>query len=68
MNLKTAVSVDGKQDWAFIPSPLPEDWTVPDEIWELLAQAREELALVEIREELLCFGYSEQQTGCLGSC
>jgi Fic family protein len=41
------ISVDSRRDWAFIPSPLPQDWEVPYDIWELLAQAREELARLD---------------------
>ncbi|MGP1385140.1 MAG: Fic family protein [Thainema sp.] len=41
------IAVDGRRDWAFVPNPLPEKWKVSDEIWELLAQAREELARLD---------------------
>ena len=41
------ISVEEKEDWAFIPSPLPESWDVTSDVWELLAQAREELARLD---------------------
>ena len=41
------ISAHGKRDWAFIPDPLPSDWKMSDELLELLAQAREELARLD---------------------
>ena len=35
------------ETWAFIPSPLMKKWEVPSDVWELLAQAREELARLD---------------------
>jgi Fic family protein len=33
----------GKDDWLFIPHPLPPNWTFPNELWPLLATAKESL-------------------------
>lgn len=41
------ISAHGKRDWAFIPAPLPSSLEMSDELWELLAQAREELARLD---------------------
>jgi Fic family protein len=41
------ISANGKLDWAYIPAVLPSDWPPSPEIWELLAQAREELARLD---------------------
>jgi len=32
---------------AFIPSPLPPDWTFPADLWPLLAEAKQQLGLLE---------------------
>lgn len=39
--------VDGQKDWAFIPDPLPQRWTVPEGLWPLIADAREALARLD---------------------
>ncbi len=39
--------VDGTKDRAFVPDPLPQQWTVPTELWPLLADAREALARLD---------------------
>lgn len=39
--------VDGSQDWAFIPDPLPQQWHMPPDLWPLLADAREALARLD---------------------
>jgi len=39
--------VDGQQDWAFIPEPLPHEWAIPGELWPILADAREALARLD---------------------
>lgn len=36
-----------KADWAFIPDPLPPKWTFPEDLWPLLAKAKEELARLD---------------------
>jgi len=41
------IHVHGQEDWAFIPAPLPENWRIPDSIWPLLMQAREEMARLD---------------------
>ncbi len=41
------ISVESKKDWAFIPDPLPDKWEISADIWDLLAQAREELARLD---------------------
>jgi Fic family protein len=41
------ISVEGNNDWAFIPDPLPEKWEIPIEMWSLLVEAREELARLD---------------------
>ncbi len=41
------VHIENEEDWAFIPDPLPNSWNVPNELWPLLAQAREELARLD---------------------
>lgn len=42
-----AISVEGENDWAFIPAPLPDHWDIPSRIWPLLLTAREELARLD---------------------
>jgi Fic family protein len=37
----------GARDWAFVPAPLPRKWSIPNELWPLLAAAREELARLD---------------------
>ena len=34
-------------DWAFIPDPLPTKWSVPEDLWPALLEAREELARLD---------------------
>lgn len=41
------LSVGTGKDWAFIPSPLLEDWEISSEIWGLLVQAHGELARLD---------------------
>ena len=41
------ISIHGAKDVAFIPDPLPNNWTVPQKIWPLLTRAREELARLD---------------------
>jgi hypothetical protein len=41
------IIVQGTRDWAFIPNPLPEKWDIPNEIWPLLVEARQELARLD---------------------
>ena len=41
------IKIHGTKDWAFVPSPLPDRWEIPIEIWPLLAKAREELARLD---------------------
>lgn len=41
------ISVQGTHDWAFIPRPLPSRWEISNDLWPLLAQAREELARLD---------------------
>jgi Fic family protein len=41
------ITVGDKNDWAFIPEPLPDKWDIPRNIWPLLVQAREELARLD---------------------
>ena len=32
-----------EQDWSFLPNPLPPSWPFPNELWPLLAEAKERL-------------------------
>jgi Fic family protein len=41
------ISANGKPDWAYIPEPLPTSWELSHDVWDLLAQAREELARLD---------------------
>jgi Fic family protein len=41
------ISAHGKRDWAYIPQALPTSWEPPNDVWDLLAQAREELARLD---------------------
>ena len=41
------VYIQDFKDWAFVPEPLPKEWTPSPEIWPLLAEAREELARLD---------------------
>ena len=41
------LTVDGSNDWAFVPAPLPQHWETPQELWPLLADAREALARLD---------------------
>ncbi|MEM1253321.1 MAG: Fic/DOC family N-terminal domain-containing protein [Cyanobacteria bacterium P01_H01_bin.21] len=41
------LTVDGSNDWAFVPDPLPNHWETPQELWPLLADAREALARLD---------------------
>lgn len=41
------IIVQGAKDWAFIPNPLPKKWDIPNEIWHLLVEARQELARLD---------------------
>ena len=36
-----------KEDWAFVPNPLPPNWTFPAKLWPLLVEAKEELARLD---------------------
>jgi len=40
------VNINGGDDWAFVPNPLPPNWQFPIEMWPLLAEAKEKLALL----------------------
>ncbi len=42
-----ALSMEGGQDWAFIPAPLTEQVQMSADIWALLVEAREELARLD---------------------
>lgn len=41
------LTVDGSDDWAFVPAPLPNHWETPQTLWPLLADAREALARLD---------------------
>jgi Fic family protein len=41
------ISAEGIKDWAFIPNPLPNEWEMSTRLWDLLVQAREELARLD---------------------
>ncbi|MDZ8031859.1 Fic family protein [Nostoc sp. DedSLP04] len=41
------IIVEGTKDWSFIPAPLPNKLELPEKIWCLLVQAREELARLD---------------------
>lgn len=41
------IVVEGTKDWSFIPALLPTRLEIPEEIWCLLVQAREELARLD---------------------
>ncbi len=34
-------------DWAFLPAPLPPNWRLPERLWPLLAEARQQLGTLE---------------------
>ena len=34
-------------DWAFVPDPLPPDWSFPADLWPLLAEAKQEVARLD---------------------
>lgn len=36
-----------REDWAFVPNPLPPDWKFPERLWPLLVEAKEELARLD---------------------
>jgi Fic family protein len=36
-----------KKDWAFVPDALPPKWEFPDDLWPLLAEAKQELARLD---------------------
>jgi Fic family protein len=37
----------GARDWAFIPNPLPRKWRLSNDLWPILAAAREELGRLD---------------------
>ncbi len=41
------IIIQESTNWAFIPDPLPSNWPVPDSLWPILADAREELARLD---------------------
>ncbi len=41
------VRIRDADDWAFIPNDLPNTWEMPNTIWQLLVQAREELGRLD---------------------
>lgn len=41
------IHLQGCSDWAFIPDPLPKQWTIAPDTWPLLLQAREALARLD---------------------
>ena len=41
------INIQDSTDWAFIPNPLPQEWTIPTDLWPLLLEAREELARLD---------------------
>jgi len=41
------INIHGSTDWAFVPYPLPQKWTITNNIWNLLLKAREELARLD---------------------
>ena len=41
------ISANGRKDWAFVPRPLPDHWSMTDEMWMLLTEARQELARLD---------------------
>lgn len=43
--IRVSLGVEG--DFAFVPDPLPRKWSVPIELWPLLASARESLARLD---------------------
>lgn len=41
------ITINRTNDCAFIPYPLPKSWNIPQKIWPLLAEAREELGRLD---------------------
>ena len=41
------INIHGSTDWAFVPYPLPQKWTITNNLWNLLLKAREELARLD---------------------
>lgn len=41
------ITMLGKKDWAFLPHPLPLEWSIPEELWPLLTEAHAELARLD---------------------
>ena len=41
------INIHGSADWAFVPYPLPQKWTITNNLWNLLLKAREELARLD---------------------
>ena len=41
------ITIQDETDWAFVPAPLPTKWQIPNDLWPILAQAREELARLD---------------------
>ena len=37
----------GKQQWAFVPNPLPSTWRMSEKLWHLVADARDAVARLE---------------------
>jgi len=37
----------GERDWSFIPAKLPRNWKISEDLWPLLASAREELGRLD---------------------
>ena len=41
------VTTDDGPDFAFIPAPLPPNWKVPERLWSLVAEAREQIGRLD---------------------
>ncbi len=35
------ITVQGSEDWAFVPDPLPPNWTIPDGLWPHVVLAKQ---------------------------
>ena len=40
-------TLQGKQEWAFIPDPLPPKWQLNSRLWALVAEAKEKIGILE---------------------
>jgi len=44
---KIKIPIHDSEDYAFVPHPLPKGWEMPNTLWPLLAEAKQELARLD---------------------